>query len=65
MNETNKEKWDICKGNHTLIEILRDEMVVGCRVVQWCNKCGAVVVDGECDGRIYPGKYSKMRLPEK
>lgn len=53
-----------CKGNHALVEVLRvgynDDMQ---KSVKWCATCGAVVVDGEFDGRTYPGKYLAMRLP--
>lgn len=33
-------------------------------VVRWCDKCGAVVVDHDTDGRTYPGYYSRMRFPQ-
>ena len=32
-------------------------------VVRWYPACGAVVVDGESDGRIYPGRVKKMMFP--
>lgn len=34
------------------------------RVVRWCSRCGAFVVDGESDGRLYPGHFISMRRPE-
>lgn len=32
-------------------------------VVRWCRKCGAIVVDGDCDNRTNPGAVMKMELP--
>jgi hypothetical protein len=32
--------------------------------VRWCERCGAVVVDAESDGRLSPGRLMKMRRPE-
>lgn len=32
--------------------------------VMWCKECGAVVVDGESDGRVSPGRYVAMRFPK-
>lgn len=34
------------------------------RVVRWCSRCGAVVVDAVSDDRIYPGHIIAMRRPE-
>jgi ribosomal protein S27AE len=34
------------------------------RVVRWCARCGAVVVDGQSDDRLYPGHFIAMRRPE-
>lgn len=34
------------------------------RVLRWCPKCGAVVVDLDIDGRTMPGNVVKMRIPE-
>ena len=28
-----------------------------------CSNCGAIVIDMESDGRVYPGRYQKMKLP--
>ena len=39
--------------------------MVGYRVVRWCEKCGAIVIDGESDNRTYPGKYAEVRLPSE
>lgn len=54
-----------CRGGwHNLREIMRvhqghdiDE------VVRWCQNCGAIVIDGEHDGRVYNGKVMPMRFP--
>lgn len=57
---------DKCKkGNHPLIEI--SSILLGYgeeKIVRWCPKCGAIVVDLEVDGRLYPGYYKKMVIPE-
>ena len=60
---TNKE--DCKAGNHSLVEIYKiyrgqDEV----EVVRWCEECGSVVVDIDCDGRIYPGAIAKMKIPK-
>ena len=34
-------------------------------VVKWCPVCGAIVVDNESDGRVYPGRIKKMMFPKK
>jgi hypothetical protein len=53
-----------CGGNHILTEIMRtgykDDIQ---HVVRWCRECGAVVVDGELDGRVRPGAVMEMRFP--
>lgn len=50
--------------NYPLIEIMRvSEGFDIDRVVRWCPDCGAVVVDGECDGRVAPGRVMQMRFP--
>ena len=53
--------------NHNLEEIIRigtyDNGVY--KVVNWCSDCGAIVIDGEIDGRIYPGRYMKIRFPKE
>lgn len=54
-----------CKlGNHNLEVIQRrnlgyDEI----HVVRWCSNCGAVVIDGEYDGRTFPGKIMALKQP--
>lgn len=53
-----------CKsGNHNLINILSHNTSLDTRVVRWCQTCGAIVVDGELDGRVAPGKYRKLQCP--
>lgn len=55
----------MCNGvNHNLIEIFRtcDSYDIE-SVVRWCKDCGAIVVDGEYDGRIAPGKIMRMKFP--
>jgi hypothetical protein len=32
-------------------------------VVRWCTDCGAIVVDVDVDGRVMPGRYSRMKFP--
>jgi valyl-tRNA synthetase len=54
------------KKNHPLVEIYRaSEGYDVDHVVQWCPDCGAVVVDAECDNRVYPGRIIKMRFPKE
>lgn len=56
--------YEKCKeGLHPLKEIMRTSDGFVDNVVRWCPKCGAIVVDSDCDGRIYPGRYMKMILP--
>jgi len=53
--------------NHPLIEIFRsghDDGYDAQAVIRWCPDCGAIVVDGECDGRTYAGHFSKMKFPK-
>lgn len=33
------------------------------KLVRWCPECGAIVVDGETDGRNMPGYYKKLTYP--
>jgi valyl-tRNA synthetase len=53
--------------NHNLVEIYRDSIMGDdvYNVVNWCEDCGAVVVDVEVDGRINPGKCMKMIFPKE
>ena len=52
-------------AKHNLIEIHRERSSDGMvdTVVRWCTSCGAVVVDGESDGRLSPGHFMPMRRP--
>lgn len=53
----------MCDGKkHKLIEILRTGNDIE-TVVRWCKDCGAIVVDGELDGRVAPGRVMPMRFP--
>ena len=56
-----------CDGhNHALVEIQRvSEGFDIYRVVRWCQVCGAVVIDGEHDGRVAPGRIMPMRFPAR
>lgn len=51
------------EGLHPLYEISRTSDGFVDKVIRWCPDCGAIVIDMECDGRIYPGRYKKMQLP--
>ena len=55
----------VCDGiNHDLTVIYRNNVGYNeVHVVQWCKNCGAVVVDSESDGRIFPGNVKKMIFP--
>lgn len=53
------------KGNHDLKEIDRTHCAYDEDfVVRWCQNCGAIVIDLEVDGRLFPGHYMKMKLPK-
>lgn len=59
-------KSDCKKGKHPLKVIYShynayDEEIV----VRWCKKCGAVVVDVDCDNRTSPGEIRKMEFVQK
>lgn len=50
------------RKNHPLIEIYRHGYEDSIQhVVRWCPECGAVVVDGELDGRVRPGVVMAMK----
>lgn len=56
----------MCNGkDHNLEEIFRSGSDTSdvYYVVMWCSDCGAVVIDTEIDGRVYPGDVMKMRFP--
>ena len=55
----------MCDGrNHPLKEIYRSGYEDDIQdVVRWCPECGAIVVDGEIDGRTRPGGGAPMRFP--
>ena len=56
----------MCDGHHHNLKVIYcngyDHDVVD--VVRWCEDCGAVVVDGDYDGRTRPGAVMKMRFPK-
>lgn len=57
--------YEKCKeGLHPLKEIMRKHDCVADTVVRWCPDCGAIVVDADCDGRVYAGHHMKMVLPK-
>lgn len=55
----------MCDGkNHPLKEIFRSGYQDDIQsVVRWCPDCGAVVVDGEYDGRVRAGDIMQMQFP--
>lgn len=48
---------------HNLAVVYRSGGEGGMDVVRWCSECGAVVVDHDVDGRVYPGHVTAMRFP--
>lgn len=52
------------KGLHPLKEIMTISDGFIDQVVRWCPDCGAIVVDEDCDNRVYPGACMKMRFPK-
>lgn len=58
-------KFEDCKqGNHNLITIFSCGNYDEENVVRWCPTCGAVVVDKEIDGRVFPGTIRKLQAPQ-
>lgn len=33
------------------------------KIVRWCPKCGAIVIDYDMDGRTMPEHYYKLKYP--
>lgn len=67
MSVYDNDRYSNCrKGLHPLKKIygLSGGLLDVAVEVRWCPLCGAVVVDGEHDGRIYAGYYSSMRVPQ-
>jgi hypothetical protein len=54
-----KEREDKCD----LTIITSNPLAYSDEVVRWCKHCGAVVVDEDSDGRIYPGQIKQMQFP--
>ena len=50
-------------GKHKLIIISSTTSLCGDKVVRWCDQCGAIVIDEDCDTRTRPGAFMSMRLP--
>lgn len=50
------------QGLHPLKTIYTDSDGFVDVVIRWCLECGAVVVDNDVDGRVYPGKVMPMKL---
>jgi hypothetical protein len=50
--------------NHKLIDLYRNGYSHETSVVRWCQDCGAVVIDTDADGRTYPGRIMKIKLPK-
>lgn len=55
-----------CKdGKHSFVEILRKTRNAhGDAVARWCEFCGAVVVDFDCEQGTVPGAVEPMRFPQ-
>ena len=50
------------QGLHPLKTIYTDSDGFVDTVVRWCPECGAIVIDNDVDGRVYPGKVMPMKL---
>ena len=50
------------QGLHPLKTIYTDSDGFVDTVVRWCPECGAIVIDNDVDGRVYPGKVMSMKL---
>lgn len=54
-----------CDGHfHDLVDISWSRSDIGLNIVRWCETCGAIVVDKEVDGRLYPGNIQAMMFPK-
>jgi hypothetical protein len=51
---------------HALKDILfgRPDSCGAQAVVRWCERCGAIVIDNDKDGRTKPGESMKMKFPK-
>jgi CheY-like chemotaxis protein len=64
IDELNDQLADCKKGDHDLKVIVQESCLNAAGyVVRWCKICGSVVVDAECDNRVYPGRVMKMIGP--
>ena len=50
------------QGLHPLKTIYTDSDGFVDVVIRWCPECGAIVIDNDVDGRVYPGKVLPMKL---
>ena len=50
------------QGLHPLKTIYTDSDGFVDVVIRWCPECGAIVIDNDVDGRVYPGKALPMKL---
>ena len=50
------------QGLHPLKTIYTDSDGFVDIVIRWCPECGAIVIDNDVDGRVYPGKVMPMKL---
>lgn len=56
---------DCMQGNHSLTELCNADIGSDEKaILRWCKICGAVVIDVEVDGRLYPGELMKMHFPQ-
>jgi hypothetical protein len=51
------------EGKCNLKQIAVFHLPISEQVVRWCDYCGAVTVDEDCDGRVYAGQVRKMEFP--
>ncbi len=50
-------------GANSLLALYRHGGAASDAVVRWCQRCGAVVIDEDYDGRLNPGAYMQMTFP--
>lgn len=53
-----------CNGKaHDLKVVYSNNLYMYAEIVRWCETCGAIVIDIDCDGRVSPGAIMKMKFP--
>jgi hypothetical protein len=53
------------QGKHNFILIEAIELSpFEAKMIRWCEQCGAIVVDLDCDRRTLPGYFSKLKGPK-